>query len=309
MQKIKDRLVQKIIKTKIPKSAICILLDLINFAAPNGDVEIHYTDLTEVSGFSKTQVYYAITTLADTHFITKTKNPKHRQELLIHIVDNDFDSTGYCDYINTDTVFFNERFFSKLKAGEIRLYLYNFFRISKAKFKSKNPGKHNKLYNGIDYDTLAAKIGVSQRSITQYIYNLDSQGLICYARDKVSISNRKADVLTMNAKSTKQATTQISNRENTVAVIIDDTTNHAQHLVKRSCKRLKITFDSLSIADTGHLIRQYRNKCSELKKDAEKLLIAAINVISQTSNVLNARAVHAIYRDLIYNSENKLFLY
>jgi len=294
VQYIKDDLIRKLYRINISKLALITFLDLVNFANEKGRVEIYYKDMVRVIGCSQAQFYNVLIDLEDLGLIRRGKNSLFKKEIVVDITGNDFTS-GYKNYVNTNSDFFYKRFYKDLKSGEIRTYLYILFRVSKQKARVSN-NDSNKLYYNDSIETVSNRLNMKVRMVRYYLKKLDEMGYICIG-EKIDINKKDYDIITLNKESTKTPTDQYTEKgqveENEVLPLF----SHWCHYIQTLCRRYGKNFDLLNLKDTAILLNQYRKSAEEHGKDIYNVISNAFNNLKD--DILDSRSIHYIVRSLI----------
>lgn len=307
MQKIKDSLLKALYRYSLSRLAFVILLDLVNFSDEKGRVSIYYKDIYALAHCSPAQFYNVLQDLEEVGIIHREKNSINKEEIVITIPGNDFVKTGYSNYVDINTHFFVNRLYKDLKAGEIRLYLYIFFRVAKQKknvhIQTENKSK---LFYRESYKTLSDKVGMSLRMTRHYAKTLSNKGYVCVG-EKINISNKKYDVITLNRPTTQAA--RISVMEHGIRQEIKPNPLHLHwtYFIHNLCRRHKITADTDSVNDAAVLIGQYRQKAVQKGRDIYNVVS---NAMTSLAGQLDSRILHNIIRSLIdldYNDSIVVF--
>ena len=294
MQKIKETLIKKMYRYNLSRLSFVTLLDLLNFADEKGKVEIYYKDMVDLIECSKAQFYNVIHDLEDVGLISISEKEYYKNEIHIKINDNDF-SNGYCNYVDTNKIFFTNRMYADLKAGEIRTYLYFIFRITKQKYDVDHT--KNKLFFGSSIKAIADQLKMTKRMVSHYCKKLKDRKLICIAKDKVDKYNKKYDVITVNKEKMDKPVIKTKEKGKEVTLAAKPLLLSWKHYVKNLCRRHNKTFDDSNVTDTAMLINQYQNKATQEEKDIYSVLNNA--VLNCRDNILNSKVVHCIMRELL----------
>lgn len=293
MQKIKDDLIKKIFKCNLSRIGLVMLLDLINIADERGQVQIYYKDLISLVQCSGAQFYNVLNDLENIGFIKKQKNQEFKQEIEVFVIGNDF-TKGYCNYVDTNKIFFTGRQYKNLKAGEIRMYLYFLFRVCKQKYNEDND-KNKLFYNG-SYEKIAKQLGVKERMVKIYCKSLKKKAFICIG-EQIDCKKKKYDIITLNKESIKAPEIQITEKGKPDNMKSKPLHLHWCHYIKNLCRRYGISYDYENLNDTALLFNQYKKYAKEQSKDIYIVLKNAI--INLRENILDSKIVHYIIRSLI----------
>ena len=294
MQKIKDNLVKKIYQFNLSKICLVTLLDLINIADEQGKVQIYYKDFVKLVDCSEAQFYNVLKTLEDINIIKRNRNNEYKNEIDIIILENDFLSQGYCNYIDTNILFFFICLYKTMKAGEIRVYIYFLFRIYKQKYNINND--RNKLFYNGSYEKIAKQLGLTVRMTKRYCRALESAGFICVAK-KVDIKNKNYDVITINKKYIQRPVINVYEKGEQKEVVPDPLHQNWYHFIKNICRRNKIDYDTDNLNNTAVLFKQYYGKIKKIGKNIYIMIEDSIKKIN--NNILNSRTIHHVLRILM----------
>ncbi len=295
MQKIKDDLLKKLFKYELSKYTLVLALDLLNIVNEKGESEVYYKDIIETVGCSDAQFYNALNALESFELIKKVKNDNYKNEIKISFIGNNFVKNGYNNYVDTNNIFFTNRMYASLKAGEIRTFLYFLFRIYKQKYKENN--KKNKLYYGDSYDKVSGQLGVTIRMVKEYCKALKDKGYICVGEKKVDSRNKKYDVITINKEFIKPACVTIMEKGKPTETKQKAMFMSSCHFIKNLCRRNKKSYDTDNLCNATILINQYQNKAEKSSKNIYEVMINAIKSISD--DYLDSKTLHSIVKSLI----------
>lgn len=291
MQSIKDNIIQRIYKSKLSKIAIVLLLDILNLADENGNLSLYYKDyINNFKNGSCSQFYNSLSALEKAEFIiVSSKN----NEKYIHINNVFVEKEDYINYVNTNTIWFTNREYANLKAGEIRTYLYSFFKIRKK-------GDTKVLYrNHPIYHYIAKNIGVTLRVAKDYCNKLNKLNYISQKNNDKEKERNKWNILTLKSDWLKEPivsqTTEKGKRSNVKAhkLYFSDI-----HFVKKMCRCFNIKYNDNELNDTTQLVNQYRKNSIVKNKfgDVRKMFATAFKNISEE---LNPVSFHSIIKKLI----------
>ena len=302
MQKIKDELIQKLYKIPFSKITYVTLLDLINIADEKGRVQVYYKDMVEMIGCSVAQFYNTLKTLEQYGLIRKNKDLIYKKEINISIVGNDFtERNGYRNYVDTNKVFFTGQEYKKLRAGEIRVYLYFLFRVEKQQRRKLLDDDKNKLYYDGAYEKIAKSIGISVRMLKIHCAALKKAGFINIAEKQVDgrfYGGKKYDVITANKGAMQEPFITATEKGVQSTIKPKPLFLHWRYYIKTLCRRHHINeYDEINLTDTALLMNQYAKKAQECNKDIYDVLKNAILNLKQ--EILDSRTIHHIVRSLI----------
>lgn len=278
------------------RTCFVTLLDLINIADKKGNVQIYYKDLINTINCSTAQFYNVLNELERTGIIKKRRNNDFKNEIDITIIGNDF-SNGYkkgVGYVNTNRVFFSERHYKNMKAGEIKIYLYILFRVCKQKYNEDND--RNRLRYNYTYKTIANQLNMSERMTKKYCKSLDDKGLVVFG-EKISLKEKKYDVVTLNKKLTRTPVIFVAEKGEQVERKSTPLHLHWCHYIKNLCRRYKKNYDIENLNNTALLFNQYKRSAEQKNKDIYAVLSNAIRNLKE--DVLNSKVIHIITRELI----------
>ena len=293
MQKIKDNLIKKMYRYDLSRIGFVTLLDLINIADEKGKVQIYYKDIVNLIECSEAQFYNVLKDLEDVGIIERKRNNEYKNEIEITIVENDF-TKGYSNYVDTNKIFFTERQYKNMKAGEIRTYLYFLFRVCKQKYNENND-KNKLFYNG-SYKKIAKQLCVTERMVKVYCRLLDEKGLICVG-EQIDCKKKKYDIITLNKEKTKAPVILVAEKGKQEEIKSKPLHLHWCHYIKNLCRRYGKTYDTDNLNNTAMLFNQYKKKAEEQNKDIYRILTNA--VLNLKDNVLDSKIMHCITRTLI----------
>lgn len=293
MQKIKDDLIKKMFKYNLSRIEFVTLLDLINIANERGQVQIYYKDIVSLVECSEAQFYNVLNDLEDIGLIKKEKNKEYKQEMEILIVGNDF-TKDYSNYVDTNKIFFTERYYKNMKAGEIRTYLYFLFRVCKQKYNEGND--KNKLFYDGSYKKIAKQIEVKERMVKIYCKLLKQKGLISIG-EQIDCKKKKYDIITLNKEKTKAPVISAFEKGKRDNIKSKPLHLHWCHYIKNICRRCGKTYDIENLNNTALLFNQYKKYAEKQNKDIYRVLTNAI--LNLRENILDSKIVHYIMRSLI----------
>lgn len=312
MQKIKECVMQGLYKSALSKKTLVLMLDLLNLADEKGEVVLYYKDYLKMADISNSQFYNSINELKADGFITESKSILHKNEKIIHITNNVFaESKDYKSYVDTNDIWFTERKYAELKAGEIKAFLYFHFKISKKGYSNnKNKSKDEmKEKNKIFYSTkpahefIADNIGSSVRMAKEYCKSLKENGFI-YQKINHELKERKNkvkksiwEIITINSKWLAKSKVSVSQKGIRVDEDSKDLFLCDCHTVKNLCRRYDVEYDDTNMIDTALLIGQYKNTAEKQNLDSRKLMNTAFKNFKD--KILNSKTIHYILKSLL----------
>lgn len=270
-----------------------MLLDFINIADERGQVQIYYKDIVNLVECSEAQFYNVLNDLENIGLIKKQKNQEYKQEIEISIIGNDF-TKGYRNYVDTNKIFFTERQYKNMKAGEIRAYLYFLFRVCKQKY-NKNNDKNKLFYNG-SYKKIAKQLCITERMVKIYCKLLTEKKLICIG-EQIDCKRKKYDIITLNKEKIKIPEISVTEKGKQDNITPKPLHLHWCHYIKNLCRRYNKAYDKENLNNTAILFNQYKRYAEEQNKDIYKILTNAI--LNLRENILDSKIVHYITRSLI----------
>ena len=138
MLRIQTHLIKQIYRYDFSRFTNIILLDLIQLSDESGNVNVYYKEIVEKVGCSYATFYNALKELEYFGFINYKKNNDFKAEIVVNIANNNFNEYDYskANYVDINIVFFTERMYAALSAGEIRTFLYLLMRVKKQGYSS-----------------------------------------------------------------------------------------------------------------------------------------------------------------------------
>lgn len=286
-------------KYNLSRFSLITLLDLINISDEKGQVQIYYKDLVDIVQCSEAQFYNVLRDLEEIGIIKRCRNKEYKNEIDITIIDNDF-TNSYRNYVDTNKVFFTERQYREMKAGEIRLYLYFLFRVVKQKYKyneETNNDKNRLFYTDTtSYKKIEKQTGIKSRMVKYYCQLLKTKSCICVG-EQIDIKCRKYDVITINKEKTKVPTIFVTEKGKKTEIESKPLHIHWCYYIKNLCRRHGKSYDALNLNDTAILFNQYEKTAMKKNKNIYKVLTNA--VLNFEDTILDSKIIHYIVRSLI----------
>lgn len=264
--KIKRFLIERIIKEKLPKSAILIYLQIVKRQDNVGFVDlVHYTDLTQNTGVTKRSFYNAIKTLEEYGYITKENNKRDgfytfNVEFNTYLDDEDFKSLG--GYLNLNDKDLDMSILKNLNPTELKIVLYSktyafdkgYVRIGAKKFCEKIGIKD--IYR---FKEIISKLKDKTKVYNVVVEKADKQRTFNRANIYMNVSKKisKPDPKKLDKKTYEERKKQYNKQR---IYLFDDYLLYAQKITT-TCRKNKIDTSNSSIKDniaalTG-LVNQY----------------------------------------------------
>lgn len=229
MQKLKNRVLDKMLQAHLTKAEVDFILELSHFQDDFGKIYgVYYKSVCEAIGVSYQTFYVTMLSLVDKGLISLDKAFYGDWDITIR--DNDFSYQEALKegYINTGHDIFYNKHFKQLKANE-KLLAMQFLKICGA-------GKNYHISVDNFYEKYAKLLQVTKRTLQVYINKLKVFFSIGIKNSMYWITPRVA-AFKSNAPS--------------------DLQNFSKHLGGVACRRNRATYTQESLKDTIDLIRQY----------------------------------------------------
>lgn len=274
MQKLKNRIIAKMIEARLTNKEIDFLIYVSRFQNDNGVVSgVHYKEVCENMHMSVQGFYDVKNTLIRKGFIRSEKNSPIDHD--ITILDNAFltENDMKAGYVNTNhNIFFHEKY-ARLKAGA-KLLAMELMKLSYAGTGECRIGTE-KFYK--KYTQL---FGVSKRVMRIYLMQLKtffSIGIregIYYIRPKNIVYHQPWQA--------------------------SENDNYAAHNVDVICRRNRIQeAGKKEKKDVCTLMKQYRNLAQEVGQDIVEMLMRAVegSLALAGVRILKPKLVHKLLRE------------
>lgn len=297
MQKIKDKVIQKIYRTDLSNIEQLCLYQLLFRSNEKGFVPgVYYKEIVNSINCSYAQYYNVLSSLQEKGFILITKNPKHKSDVDVLIFDNDFSNEEvYTNYTDLNINFFFSTEFVSLKAGAKRVALYLIFRIKKQKYELfgvSNKDKNRLFYK--KYSSMANELRMTERMVKIYCASLKKMKIISIGE---KVTDKRYDIITFSNKFLKAPEELITSKKQINNRSVFAKFFYYKHFVKNLCRYFKINYDYININDTTVLINQYMRLANKSNKD---IFIILENALSHFSNtVLSSKNIHRVVKNLL----------
>lgn len=303
MQKVKYKLLDKIIKSTLTRCQLNFLLCLLQKCDARGQIKgVYYLDIYKEIGCGVSTVYVIIKELEKKGFITINKSDS--RDMDITILGNDFtDEKGdivYADYLDLNKQILHDPEFKKLGAVEKKAALYflkrcpkeekvwfktgNLFKILSQLIESNNTKNRKKDKSNIHISARTAKACMK---VLKKWFNVGIR------------VNKKKDMDVVNIL--KGAIDKPKVQKHKRGKLVNETAHalffHHRHFVKTVCRRAEIVTSPLNLNDTAELIQQYERIAISVGKDIFNLIKTAI--LSTCGETLKSIAVHKALKESI----------
>lgn len=278
MQKLKNRVLDKMLQAHLTKAEINFILELSHYQDNIGKIYgVYYKDVCEAIGISYQTFYVTLQALNDKGLIAMDKSGCGDWDIVI--LDNDFSYPGALKegYINTGHDIFYNKKFKDLKGNE-QLLAMQFLKIA---------GAGKRYHIGVDllYSKYSKLMQVSKRTIQTYLGRLK-------AFFSIGIKDKMYWITPLTAAFKDSAPTDILQL--------------SQHLGEVACRRNKATYTGDEFKDTISLIKQYEQRFKQTTAGA--FLQAVKSSIKKTNECvrnkkkwnrqLNPKFIHKLMLEL-----------
>lgn len=304
MLRIQTHLIKQIYRYDFSRYTNIILLDLIQLSDESGNVSIYYKEVVEKVGCSYATFYNALNELEYFGFISYKKNNDFKAEIVVNIKNNNFNKYDYskANYVDINVVFFTERMYAALSAGEIRTFLYLLMRVKKQGYSSnmsteKKNIKSKLFYRINTYRTIAREIGITVRMTKVYLKKLVKKNIINFA-SQIDVNDKNYDIISISRKILEIASISVSSSKGK-RIQQKNYLLHENyiHYVKTICRRKKRSnLDMYDLEDAAMLMKQYRQKAEQQNKDIYKIFK---NAFEQLGNIFDIKILHNIIKQLV----------
>lgn len=324
MNKIKRKLLDKIIKIDISSKEFDLLLFLTSVQEEDGTVSyVYYKDIKTKINCSTATVYNTIESLVKKGFLKKEKIP-HGEDFNLIVIDNDFsndripvrnDADGtiirwrmkYENFIATDYEFLYTDKFMSLPVGAKKLSLYYLNRYLSSGNKKTDVFWFAKgHYLKRDFCKM---IGVLPRTLKHYYDLLDDYISVGYSierRMNASFGVKKYDIVTLKDAFKRKISTTFTEKGKIVTRDIKDNFNTDMYHIHTLCRKTRIEYNLQDLNDVSNLMYQYKktyetnvneiNECKEIptEKKIKKSLWETLAqcIMENCVLTLEAKAVH-----------------
>ena len=302
MLRIQTHLIKQIYRYDFSRFTNVILLDLIQLSDESGNVNVYYKEIVEKVGCSYATFYNALKELEYFWFINYKKNNDFKAEIVVNIANNNFNEYDYskANYVDINIVFFTERMYAALSAGEIRTFLYLLMRVKKQGYSSnmsteKKNIKSKLFYRINTYRTIAKEIGITVRMTKVYLKKLVKKNIINFA-SQIDVNDKNYDIISISRKILEIASISVSSKGKRIQQKNYLLHENYIHYVKTICRRNKCNLDMFDVEDAAMLIKQYRQKAEQQNKDIYKIFK---NAFEQLGNIFDIKILHNVIKQLV----------
>lgn len=248
MQKLRNEVVNKILRAHLSKAEIDVLLEISHYQDENGTAYgVHYRDVCNAVGISVDTFYWALHGLCEKNLITAKKAAYGDWD--IEIIGNNFVGKKPLGYVSTGhDIFFNKEFL-KLKANEKLIALFLIMSVGADGKKTY----HKDL--GDFYQFFCEALDIKKLTLSRYLHRLKAFFNIRYDKNIILIKPG-SDVEKWQAP-----------KDNEIL---------AEHIMKVAVRRNKATSSSEILKETAALIGQYARICREKSKNICAVFLSAV---------------------------------
>lgn len=228
MQKLKNQVVDKMMRSHMTKAEVDFMLELSHFQDDKGKIlGVYYKNVCTAIDISYETFYVTLDSLVNKGLLRKEKACYGDYDIVILNNDCSYPGAHQEGYVNTGIDLFYNQDFKKLKAGE-KLLAMQFLKIA---------GAGERYYIGIKifYEKYAELLNLTKRTLQTYLSRLKNFFKIMI-KDRNYLIRLKEICHKYNAPS--------------------DMENFSEHLTKVACRRNRATYTTQEYKDTRRLISQ-----------------------------------------------------
>lgn len=242
---------------------------------------VHHKDVCRHTGMCKQSFYTVLRSLKAKDIIAYAKRTDIDYD--VKILDNDFSYEGAFQegYVNLNREVFRQKRFQALKAKE------QYFLLELLKRTHEN-GRSFKISTKKLYENFSKMLGVTKRMVRYYLHSL---------RQFFSIGIKHGIYYITYLHSVFRPVAKAGEEE-----------QEFTYFVEVACRRNKMQCGTKEIADTAHLIKQYRDTSGGLsdrfqQTAAMKQTVAhCIRISSEAAqNILSAKYIHRLVRQELFD--------
>lgn len=279
MQKLKNKVLDKMLHSGLTKAEVDFLLEISHYQDDSGKIYgVYYKDICKAIDISYETFYVTMRALADKNLISVKKDFYGDWDITIQ--DNDFSYPEALKegYVSTGHDIFYNKEFCKMKANE-KLLIMQLLKICGA-------GSRYHIGEDLFYKTYTELLRVSIRTLQLYLSKLKLFFSI-RIKDKQFWITPLMEIFKYGAPR--------------------DIQNFSCHLSRVACRRNRATYTEESLKDIANLVKQY---IQSLKQDIAQVFLLSVQQSIERKNEsiankskwkreINPKFVHKLMRNII----------